>query len=368
MSYITGSPFGAGGISLPQLFSFVSYAIRELSGLMQKYGGGFGGGFNTGPHMDTYSPSNHAFTGSLGNCQGGYPYHPQRPFYNNGPSYAPGGNTGGSPTPACGTPATPSGGTPSPSGGGGSNASYANNMLDTLRKMNAPESLIEAYRHQYQLLGMLPSDGSTPGDPGGAPAPGGGCPSGGAPPAGGTPPPTGGGSMTPVSGGGPTSPELSGAGKVDWAKAPENLKKLQPYIQKAAAATGTPEAIIAGTIWQESGGRVNVNATDGGSDQGLMQIDNTTYDKEIAGANGLRHGTTPTDPANNIMAGATYLAMMKKKFGSWDLALRGYNSGENGVDVHDANARPAGTGDPTYVISIRQHVTNLKNGTPLANR
>jgi len=149
---------------------------------------------------------------------------------------------------------------------------------------------------------------------------------------------------------------------------PDNLKKLKPYIQAASQATGTPESIIAGCIWQESGGNVNVSATDGGSDQGLMQIDNTTYDKEVAGQHGLAHGNTPTDPANNIMAGATYLAMMKNKFGTWDLALRGYNSGENGVDVHDPNARPAGTGDPTYIISIRDHIKHFQDGTPPQNR
>jgi len=224
--------------------------------------------------------------------------------------------------------------------------------------------------------GQIPSTsgGGSPDTTGGAAPtdPSGGRPDGSMPPtAGGGAPTTGGGS--PTTGDGTTVPPSTGgdmgSGKVDWAKAPENLKKLQPYIQKAAAATGAPEALIAGSIWQESGGNVNVSATDGGSDQGLMQIDNNTYSKEIAGQHGLpQSGTTPTDPANNIMAGATYMAMMKKKFGTWDLALRGYNSGENGVDIHNANARPAGTGDPNYVIYVNQHIKALENGTSLAPR
>jgi hypothetical protein len=188
-------------------------------------------------------------------------------------------------------------------------------------------------------------------------------PTGGETPTGGdAPAPTEGGSApTPTEGGG-------GGGNIQWDKAPENLKKLQPYIQKAAKETGTPEDIIAGVIWQESGGNVNVTATDGGSDAGLMQIDNTTYDSAVGGKHGLPHGKTPTDPANNIMAGAEYLAQMKKKFGTWDLAMRAYNSGENGVDRSNPNARPAGTGDPTYIISVRDHMKNLSAGTPLQNR
>jgi soluble lytic murein transglycosylase-like protein len=99
-----------------------------------------------------------------------------------------------------------------------------------------------------------------------------------------------------------------------------------------------------------------------------MQVNNGTYSTELAGTNGLPPGNTPRDPALNIMAGASELARMKKKFGSWDLALRGYNSGENGVDLNDPNARPAGTGDPNYIPLIHQHAAALINGTPLANR
>lgn len=152
-----------------------------------------------------------------------------------------------------------------------------------------------------------------------------------------------------------------GSGKVDWNSAPAALKQLQPYIQHAASVTGTPESIIAAAIWKESGG--NIGAA--GGDPGLMQIDPNTYSSEIAGKNGLPAGSTPTDPANNIMAGATYIGMMKQKFGTWDLALRGYNSGENGVDVNDPNARPKGGGDAQYVILLKQYVKDLETGAKL---
>jgi len=138
---------------------------------------------------------------------------------------------------------------------------------------------------------------------------------------------------------------------------------LKSYIQDASKTSGVPEMIIATVIWNESRGNINVAATDGGSDQGLMQIDNSTYDAEVAGQNGLPHGTTPTAPAQNILAGATYLGFLKKKFGTWDLALRAYNSGENGVDKNNPDACPAGTGVPQYIQWAKQHINDLANGT-----
>jgi soluble lytic murein transglycosylase-like protein len=57
--------------------------------------------------------------------------------------------------------------------------------------------------------------------------------------------------------------------------------------------------------------------------------------------------------ADNIMAGAMYMKDLIGQFGgSAALALRGYNSGPHGVDLHDADATPAGTGDPTYVAKV----------------
>lgn len=54
------------------------------------------------------------------------------------------------------------------------------------------------------------------------------------------------------------------------------------------------------------------------------------------------------------MAGARYMKEMYDEFGSWELALRAYNSGPNGVDPGNPNATPAGTGDPTYVTKVLQ--------------
>jgi len=182
-------------------------------------------------------------------------------------------------------------------------------------------------------------------------------------PAGGVPGPPPASVTTPSGQGGAESAEFSDGKSINWDKAPPALQSLKPQIEAASKASGTPETIVAAVIWNESRGNVNVSATDGGSDQGLMQIDNTTYDSEVAGKNGLPHGTTPTNKDQNIMAGATYLAALKQKFGTWDLALRAYNSGENGVDKSNPDATPAGTGIGPYVQYARSHIQDLENGT-----
>jgi hypothetical protein len=163
---------------------------------------------------------------------------------------------------------------------------------------------------------------------------------------------------------GAESPEFTNAGPINWDKAPAALQALKPQIEAASKASGTPESIVASVIWSESRGKIDVAATDGGSDAGLMQVDNDTYDKEIAGKNGLPHGNTPTNKDQNIMAGATYLNYLKGQFGSWDVALRAYNSGRfAGVDKNNPDATPANTGIPAYIQFNRAHILDLQDGT-----
>ncbi|MGZ3460594.1 MAG: lytic transglycosylase domain-containing protein, partial [Archangium sp.] len=77
---------------------------------------------------------------------------------------------------------------------------------------------------------------------------------------------------------------------------------------------------------------------------------------ELAGKNNL------SDPETNILAGAFYMKDMNDQFGNWDLALRAYNSGPNGVDRNNANAIPAGTGDATYVQKVKQFWSTIETG------
>ena len=60
-------------------------------------------------------------------------------------------------------------------------------------------------------------------------------------------------------------------------------------------------------------------------------------------------------------------ALMKKRYGndSWGLALRAYNSGENGVDPNNLHALPAGTGDPAYVDKVMNYWAIIDNGGQL---
>lgn len=175
----------------------------------------------------------------------------------------------------------------------------------------------------------------------------------------------------------PESQEFANAGAIDWANAPAALKPYQQEVLAAAEKTGVPESIIGAAIWAESRGVLDA-ATNGGQDVGLMQINGNTYSKLIAGKNGLpQQATTPTDAANNILAGATYLQQLRSGpteglpggggFGTWDLAMRAYNSGENsGVDFANPDGYgPAGTGKDFHVEAVRQFVMGLMSGDGL---
>lgn len=363
-----------------------------------------------GPKMDTFQSSNRLFAGTLaGSTPAGSTPAGSTPAGSTPASSTPAGSTPGASTPAGSTPAgstpagsTPAGSTPAGSTLAGSTApdpttpqGIAQTVLKALRDLNAPQELIDAYIEQYKLLGIYTEGGSTPvgSTPTGS-TPAGSTPTGSTPvgstPAGSTPmgstpigsttpgkPGSGGNNAGNPADAPPESPEFSGAGTVDWAKAPANLQALQQDIQSASAKTGVPESIIAATVWQESGANLRVNSTDGGSDVGLMQIDNDTYSHYIAGKNGLpQSAKTPTDPATNILAGATYLKQLKDGptaglpggggFGTWDMALRAYNSGEySGVNFSNPDILgPAGRGDVNYLVSIRDHIKKLESGQP----
>lgn len=97
---------------------------------------------------------------------------------------------------------------------------------------------------------------------------------------------------------------------------------VQPWkslIDQAAGTTGTPANLIAGDIYEESGG--NPNAVSGTGAEGLMQLEPGT-----AASLGV---TNPFNPQQNILGGATYLAQLHAKFGSWRIALAAYNEGPN---------------------------------------
>jgi hypothetical protein len=164
-------------------------------------------------------------------------------------------------------------------------------------------------------------------------------------------------------GAGEVSPMASGEAKLG-AGMPPALEKFKGAIESAAAKTGVPASMLAAQIWQESRGNLSAVSTNGGNgltDTGLMQVNPNTF-KELQAKHPELQGKDLADPETNILAGAYYMKDMKEQFGSWDLALRAYNSGPNGVDRNNPDAIPAGTGDATYVQKVKQFWDTISTG------
>ncbi|PTL80272.1 lytic transglycosylase domain-containing protein [Vitiosangium sp. GDMCC 1.1324] len=145
---------------------------------------------------------------------------------------------------------------------------------------------------------------------------------------------------------------------------PPALGQYKNAIESAAAKAGVPAAMIAGQIWQESRGNLSATTINGGNgltDTGLMQVNPNTFG-ELQAKHPELAGKNLADPETNILAGAFYMKDMKEQFGNWDLALRAYNSGPNGVDRNNPNAIPAGTGDATYVQKVKQFWNTIQTG------
>ncbi len=228
--------------------------------------------------------------------------------------------------------------------------------------LQGAEALLQTVQALGQLL-QLSQGGGTP-------------PAGGVGAAGGaTPSPTGGSSFSPgSSAGAPVELNPSG-GSGGSAVSPSGDAKLGPgmppalaqykgAIESAASKAGVPAAMLAGQIWQESRGNLQAATINGGNgltDTGLMQVNPNTF-QELQAKHPELQGKNLADPETNILAGAFYMKDMKDQFGSWDLALRAYNSGPNGVDKSNPNAIPAGTGDATYVQKVKQFWDTISTG------
>ena len=148
-------------------------------------------------------------------------------------------------------------------------------------------------------------------------------------------------------------------------RVPQWCEPLRGMINAASHSAGVPADFIASIIYQESGGNIAVDATgnpNGGSDSGLMQVNQYTagelerkYPDRFAGIGG---------PAKNIMLGASYLRDLFDTMAdrNWGITLRAYNSGPEGVDKNNLRARPAGTGDSTYVDKVFRFWTDISTG------
>lgn len=147
----------------------------------------------------------------------------------------------------------------------------------------------------------------------------------------------------------------------------KKIEEFMPLIEAAAEKAGVPPEMLGGMLWQESRGKIDAGSVNGGNgltDTGLMQVNPGKFAELQENHPDLR-GKNLADPETNIQAAAYFLAELKEKFGTWELALRGYNSGENGVDVNDPHATPAKTGDKTYIPKVMNFAKAIAQGEEL---
>ena len=120
--------------------------------------------------------------------------------------------------------------------------------------------------------------------------------------------------------------------------------ELDVIIFRAGEGVGVDPRFIHAVIWQES--KYKQFAKSHAGAQGYMQLMPDTA---------KRFGCEdPSDPAQNIQAGAKYLKWLLKRFdGNVGLALAGYNAGEGSVDKYKGIPPYTETQNYVRIISNR---------------
>ncbi len=129
-------------------------------------------------------------------------------------------------------------------------------------------------------------------------------------------------------------------------------QRVDDLITQAAARNGIDHHLILAVMKQESS--FNAQAISYKGARGLMQL---------MPATAARFGVRDIfDPAQNIEGGARYLRFLLDTFkGDIELALAGYNAGENAVARY-GNQIPPYRETQDYVRKISAHYGRLKNG------
>ena len=99
-----------------------------------------------------------------------------------------------------------------------------------------------------------------------------------------------------------------------------------PYLSMARAAArahAVPEDLFLRLIQQESG-----------FDPAAVSVKGAIGLTQLMPGTARQLGVDPTDPGANLKSGARYLAALKARFGTWPLALAGYNAGPEAVVRH----------------------------------
>lgn len=130
---------------------------------------------------------------------------------------------------------------------------------------------------------------------------------------------------------------------------------VDEMVTQAARRYNVDSRLVYAVMQQESG--FNPRATSYKGARGLMQL---------MPATASRFGVTDIyDPAQNIDAGVRYLRFLLDTFqGDVELALAGYNAGENAV-IRYGNRIPPYRETQDYVRKISAHYSRLLNGTPM---
>lgn len=98
------------------------------------------------------------------------------------------------------------------------------------------------------------------------------------------------------------------------------MSAYDDQVRAAAIRYGIPPDLAIAQMNAESAG--NPTAVSSAGAIGLFQL---------MPATAAELGVNPLDPVQNIDGGMRYLRQMYDKFGSWDLALAGYNAGPGNV-------------------------------------
>lgn len=130
---------------------------------------------------------------------------------------------------------------------------------------------------------------------------------------------------------------------------PSKASNLDQAVKQAAGETGLDPSLIRAVIHTESRGKTDAISSKGAI--GPMQLMPATA-KEL--------GVDPHDPVQNILGGSRYLAQMKNRFGSDELALAAYNAGPGAVERH--GGIPPFSETRSYVKQVLSKRSQLAGG------
>ena len=142
----------------------------------------------------------------------------------------------------------------------------------------------------------------------------------------------------------------------------ELMNRWNPDIAKASTRFGVPASWLRSVMLAESGGRTMESETQKISSSmgavGLMQLMPETYN-DMRVQYGL--GRDPTDPHDNIVAGAGYLRWLFQRYG-YPAMFAAYNDGPGNLEQRLIDGRMLPTETQLYVASITGEGPVLRGG------